>query len=388
MPTRIVSLALTLLLGAEATGIQAAVPGPNVITVQTVRDRPSVSLGATVVPLTDVTLSAQLPGRVEYIAGEEGDSFEKGVLLVSLNDDELLAQRRAAVATIGNADSALRAAGVQYSRELWAPQSWNGTGGMGIPSMFDQLFTRPMAGMMGPSMGQPSPWVERGADLYASGARIEQAQNTLRQAISQLHTLDAKLRDSKSLAPMDGVIIKKFVEVGDAVQPGQPMFEFADIEFLQIQVDVPARLMPGIRKGMIVPAKLDIGDTRVDVRVAQIFPMADPDRHTVTVKFDLPRGSAAAPGMYSEVLIPDVNAAARELPVVPMSAIRRRGSLPGVYVLNDQNQPELRLIRVGDKVDRDHISVLSGLRAGERILMTPESGVAPGWVPSQPSSQK
>ena len=46
------------------------------------------------------------------------------------------------------------------------------------------------------------------------------------------------------------MITKKLVEVGDTVQPGQPMLEFADIQYLQVQVEVPARIMPGVREGM------------------------------------------------------------------------------------------------------------------------------------------
>lgn len=96
--------------------------------VQVTRIEPHVTLGATVVPYKEVTLSAQMPGRVEYIAGEEGDRFDKAAVLVALGDDELLAGRRAATAELANADSAMRAANVQYSRELYAPQSRSSPG--------------------------------------------------------------------------------------------------------------------------------------------------------------------------------------------------------------------------------------------------------------------
>ena len=45
-----------------------------------------------------------------------------------------------------------------------------------------------------------------------------------------------------------------------------------------------------------------------------------------------------------------------------------RGSLPGVYVMNENNQRELRLVRTGDDVGSDGVAILSGLRAGERVL--------------------
>ena len=125
----------------------------------------------------------------------------------------------------------------------------------------------------------------------------------------------------------------------------------------------------GVKKGMIVPARLDVGNVNVQARVATIFPVADPDRHTVTVKLDLPTGAPGGAGMYAEVMINDINAKVRELPVVPKSALVWRGSLPGIYVMNDQNQRELRLVRTGDDVGVEGIAILSGLRAGERVFV-------------------
>jgi hypothetical protein len=91
--------------------------------------------------------------------------------------------------------------------------------------------------------------------------------------------------------------------------------------------------------------------------------------------------------MYAKVLVPDFNAPARANPVVPESAIRYNGSLPGVYVLDDQGNAELRLIRVGEPVPRGLITVLSGLRPGERILADPPPGIAAGWSTQQQQQQ-
>ena len=122
--------------------------------------------------------------------------------------------------------------------------------------------------------------------------------------------------------------------------------------------------MPGVKKGMVVPARLDVGDVEIQARVVQVFPVADPERHTVTVKLELPPGAPGGAGMYAEVMINDINAEVRELPVVPRDALVWRGSLPGIYVMNDNNKRELRLVRTGDDVGTDGVAILSGLRAG------------------------
>ncbi len=368
------ALAAGILVGAAVPGQAVSQVSGDYFTVQQARGAPTVSLGGTVIPYKEVTMSAQLPGRVKFLAGIEGDTFKEGDLLVALDDSELLANRNSALAQLANADAQLRAAGVQYSRELWSPQSKQAPGGMGLPNLFDQMFTRPMESFS----GTRSQGVERGADLYSSGVQIQQAQNAIVSARSQIQAIDAKLRDAKSLAPFDGVIMKKFVEVGDTMQPGQPLLVYADVEYLQIMVDVPARLRPGLNEGMMLQAQLDVGNQVVPVRVAQIFPMADAQRHTVKVKFDLPQG-VSAPGMYAKVQVPDFTAPARNYPVIPSSSIRYNGSLPGVYVLNAEGKPELRLIRVGEALEGGYTSVLSGLSQGERVLRNPSVGIASGW---------
>jgi len=222
-------------------------------------------------------------------------------------------------------------------------------------------------------------YVDRQADLYGYGTQLTQAQNQQLQAKSAIEEIDAKLRDTRSFAPFDGVITRKMVEEGDTVQPGQPLVVFADLTYLQVEVDVPMRLMSGLKKGMLIPVKIDVGNLRVDARVAQIFPSADPERHTVKVKFDLPLDVPGGPGMYAEVMIPDNSTASADVPVIPDSAVLWRGSLPAVYVATDDNRTELRLIRLGEYVSGNQVAVLSGLKVGERIYATPPAGASSDW---------
>lgn len=364
-----------ILVGALTLGATAVVAAPDyyadVITVQVIQHKSEVVLGGTVVPAKQVTIAAQMPGKVEYIAGTEGDRFAKNSELVALDDDELLAQRRAAIAQMGNADAALRNAGVQFNRELESPSSRNTISGMGVPGMFDQMFTRNFSDMM----GYQSPGTERRADLYARSTGVDQARSSFLQAQSRVEEIDAKLKDVIGYAPFDGVIVKKLVEIGDIVQPGQPLIEFADTESLQIRVDVPARIMPGITDGQAMRARLDVGDTPILVKVAQIFPMADPRRHTVTIKLDIDANAPAAPGMYAEVMVPNLNSPTETIPVIPESAIVQRGSLPAVFVVQPDGSTQLRVVRTGTRIDENNISVISGLSGGERILDKPRPGM-------------
>jgi multidrug efflux pump subunit AcrA (membrane-fusion protein) len=362
----------------------------SIYTVRSVPVGATVTLGGTVTPDREVTLSAQMPGRVEIIAGEEGDFFKKNTLLVRLDDDELRAQWAAAAADLANAGVAWRNAGVQFNRELLSPKQETVPGGMGLPSLFERTIVDPMR-FMAPDqmMAQGSPRYERFAYAYGYHSQLEQARNSYFQAQSRMRQIEASVRDTLSVAPFDGVIVKKFVEVGDTVQPGQPLLQFADMRRLQIRVDVPARLMPGVKRGMQVTSHLDVGNRQVQAWVARIWPVADAQRHTVTVEFDLAPGAPAGPGMYAEVTIPDISAPMRNLPVIPKKALIRRGSLQAVYVIKGTGEPhedELRMVRVGDPDPRDpqYVSILSGLEPGERIRIRhyPEisGGRESGWT--------
>lgn len=362
-----VFLTATVVFGAAAVARDGQFE--DVFVVKQSSETPTVVISGNVVPFKEVTLAAQLPGRVKFIAGIEGETFEAETTLVAIDEDELLAKRNAAYAQLAAADAEMRNAGVQYSRELWSPQSSSGPGGMGIPNLFDQMFTRPAEDFM----GQRDRGAERSADLYGASTRMEQARSAIMRTQSEIRAIDAKLRDAKSLAPFDGVIVEKYVEEGDTVQPGQPMLKFADVTWLQIDIDVPARLAQGLQPMSVLQdaATFDDHPAPVAVRIAQVFPMADVQRHTVKVKLDIPQG-VSKPGMYAKVLIPDTTGpATSQLPVIPSTAIRYRGSLPVVYVQNEGGEPELRMIRQGKRLDNGMTMVLSGIAPGDRVYPNP-----------------
>ncbi len=360
------SLSLTLL-----TGWSALAQADTVITVGVKSHGGAVILGGSVIPLKEVTLAAQIPGRVISIAGEEGDEFTAGTVLVKINDDDLQAKKSAVEAQLNSAKNSMQNAQVQYNRELWNPRVYNPRpmAGMGMPSMFDGFFNNMDDNNFMPGGNSGNKSIERHADLVTQGTQVASARSHVTEAESGLRAINAKLRDTKAIAPFDGVIMKKMVEIGDTVQPGQPLIIFSYSKFLRIQAEVPARLMPGLKKGMVVPARLDVGNILINARVAQISPVADSQQHTVTVKFDLPEGVPGGPGMYAEVMIPDVNSPSRALPVVPMAAIQKKGSLPSVMVLDDENKPKMRLVRIGEVIDENTVTILSGLKPGERILV-------------------
>ncbi len=375
----------------------------QIVTVNNIKTGTHIVLGGTVVANKEIVLTAQISGRVDYVAGNEGDWFNTGQVLVALNHDNILAQREQAIANLYRTEASLGNAKVNFTKEYWAPQAYrdfnnqqkelnanSAMTSMGyFPSMFEKFFSMGPMGSM-PGMNKSSsnflypdtnlnPWVNRDLDLYNKKNHVSMAKSQIMAMRSRINEIDTHLRDARSISPFQGVIVEKLVEIGDTVQRGQALIKYSDTRSLQLQVAVPARLVSALNKGSIVPAKLDVGNTYIEVRVAQIFPTADSQRHTVTVKFDLPDNVPGGPGMYAEVMVQDINTPIKNMPVIPSSAIVRRGSLPAVFVLNNKNKAELRLVRLGDQVDNQHVAVLAGLRPGENIFAYPHPGMRSGW---------
>lgn len=335
-----------------------------------------VNLGGTVIPFKEVTLTAQMPGQVNYIAGIEGDVFQGNSLLVSIDDDALRAQRSAAMAQWNQASYAYQNAYAQYNRELWSPKSEQGMPGMGMPNLMDQMFSKPM----GNAMGVGDSDVEKRADLTNAMSRVKEAQAQMAQIKAQIDEIDVRLNDTKSIAPFDGVIVEKLVEAGDTVQPGQAMLKFAKSNHLSIELNIPVNLMQGIQKGQVLMARIANG-TPIQVRVSQVFPVANSQQHTVKVKMDLPLGAPAAPGMYAQVAVDNASSQNQAFPVIPASAIVKRGSLPSVFVFDpNTNKVSMKIVRVSRSSQNSNRTVLSGLNEGEQIVVNPPASIMSGWV--------
>ena len=350
----------------------------NFVAVQSAVSNSQTVLGSTVIPYKTVTLTAQFPGRIMLIAGDVGAKFPAGSVLVKINDDALKAKKNMVAAQLQSAQAALKNSQLQYNREMISPRSKNigSMPGMGIPSMMDIYFTRPFAD----AMGTTDTDYNRYTDLMNSATGVTQARTQVMQAMAQLSEINATLENASSVSPFEGMILKKMVEEGDTVQPGQPLLQFGFVKYLRTKADVPEVLVNSLKKGMIIPVK--IGGRKSQARVAQIHPVADAARHTVVVKFDLKTGINASPGMYAELFLPDVSGNGAMVVTIPKTALIKGRSLPSVLVLDEKNNTTLlRLLRLGVDQGNGKVQVITGVKVGEKIVDNPPSGALSGWMP-------
>lgn len=336
----------------------------------------SVSIAGTVAANKSVQLTAQMPGRISTIAGEEGDRFNANSILVSMDDTALLAKMDAAMANRDAAGAAIRNAQAQLDRERYSPRSnssGSAPGGMGMPSMMDQMFSAPMQDMMG--------WrdqdAERYSDLVGAETRLAQATTNFKAADANIAELHAVLRDTKSIAPFDGVIEKVYVEVGDTIQPGQPILDFSETANYKVEADMPVRLSNTLRVGQHLPVKMDGAGPEVKATVTRIHPVADRRLHTIRVELSLPVGTMATTGQYAEISVTDTSTSSSQL-AIPTTAIIRKGGLPLIFGVGEDGTARLRVIRIGDDANGNMQPVLSGIHEGDLIVASPPPGFRAG----------
>ena len=108
--------------------------------------------------------------------------------------------------------------------------------------------------------------------------------------------------------------------------------------------------------------------------VAEVVPAVDPATRTLLVKIDLPEDPALRSGMFARARFV---AGDREALRVPRGALVKRGGMDGVFVVND-GVASFRLLQLAADGSGDAVEVLSGLRAGDRVVLDPPSTLTEG----------
>lgn len=355
---------------------------PQVATTEVVQQSlvARTKMGGYVEPRQTVHLTAQSGGRVVFIAGREGVPVMPGQVVVGLDEERLMSDYRSAWAHLSSEMSGTQNAQVQLYNKLNGPT----TSPMGGPAYdaYDRT-TVPFYNMMQPFFGgsqmQPQSDQQRSyANRSQARSDYERQQAGMVGAQTKIDAIESQLRDRRSIAPFPAIILTKHVNLGDVVQPGQALMDIAQTNQLDLKLEVPARLVTNLRIGSPVPVVLE-GNVTLDGYVDQIYPGANVAQHTVTVKLALPPDAPAAPGMYASALLVEPPAPGEVVssPVIPSSALVYRGSLPSVFAIGSEGRVELRVIRIGE-TQGDRVVVLSGLKAGEKVVTSPSQSMRSG----------
>ncbi|MBS0316737.1 MAG: efflux RND transporter periplasmic adaptor subunit [Proteobacteria bacterium] len=343
LPARMVALLLAGTLAAcHQSPREAAPPAPPplaTLAVQPIPVQREQTWDGVVEAVDATTIAAQTNARVEQLAVDVGDRVAKGDVLLRLTDVEQRSARRGAAAAVASAQAAYDEAQANWKRASELSQR-----GLIARAQLDQALAR----------------------RDSTRAALDAAQAGLRSAGEQAGYTVVR-------APFDGVVTRRFVQVGEAVQSGpptpQPLIAMASLAALRVDVVVPQSAVAAIRQSQSAAVLPDAADA-APVRAGKVtvFPYADPVSHSFRVRVELPGGTSGLyPGMTVKVAFP-VGSGDRLL--VPESALIQRSEVSGVYVVGADHSVLLRQLRVGQR-HGDEVEVLSGLAAGERIAIDP-----------------
>ena len=171
-------------------------------------------------------------------------------------------------------------------------------------------------------------------------------------------------------SPAAGVVIKKQALLGHYVKAGEHQYDIADLSSVWVDVDIYEYELPWVYKGMTAEMDLAyIPGKRYSGKVLFIYPYLDPKTRTARLRLSFPNpDDSLKPGMYANVYLQ--NTLPGERLVVPQEAVLDSGEKKRVFVSLGKGKFEARQVTLGVEGNDHMFEVLSGLSAGERIVLS------------------
>lgn len=322
-----------------AVNVEAA--SVAVATSRRVADGPRLS--GTLQPQQSATIIAEVGGTVTAVNGSEGQNVGRGTLLAVISDESAAQGARSAQTAVQSAQTAVAVA----RRELDRSSSLAAAGA--VPRR----------------------------DVDVARAQVANAQGQLAQAQAQLSEARKRVGHQRVVAERAGTISEKRVSVGDVVTQGAPLFTIVDLSSLQLEASVTSDALAALRPGAAVDVEVrGYAKERFTGTVTRIAPTVDPSTGQVRVYVVIGNeGRRLVGGLFAEGTVTTV---ARMGIVIPLAAVDESGAQPAVTRINN-GVAERVAVRLGVRNEAEGIvEVLSGLKAGDRVLNGPARTIAPG----------
>jgi HlyD family secretion protein len=374
----IAPLAVAVALAAWWTFREAE--GPRVVALTPIR-RPMVQTIVTsgrVVQRRQSKLGAMIQGTVEQVLVDDGDRVEADALLVRLADDDALASLAEAEGFVSESEArltrvqgvgrrmaaqALRQANIEAKQtevEFQRQAKLAGTGAVSEISFErarrdrDEARSKRISASLQAAAAAPE-----GSDVAAAAAVLAQAE-------ARLEAAQVAVERTRIRAPSSGVVLKRHIEPGEVIRPGDPLVTFAGDGPLKVRIQPDESNLALLQVGQRAQVSPEaFPEQRVDASIDRIAPSVDPVRGTVEVDLAIEDESDLRPDMTVTVEI-EVGRSPSAL-LMPSWAIRDLGSeTPWVLVAED-GEARRREVKLGLEGD-DLVEVVSGLSEDDRVL--------------------
>ena len=220
---------------------------------------------------TEVTVAAETGGRLLTLTVEEGDRVAKGAAVGAVDTIPLILERRAVAAR--------RAAGASRAREAGATIA-----ALEVQhAMAEREHARTERLLRNAAAtAQQGDRAEREVRVIkeqVAGARAARATLTQELAAldAQVALIDERLTRSRVVSPLAGTVLARYVEPGEFVQPGQPLFKLASLDSLTFRAYVSGSQLGTLRLSQTVTVGVDRADSiaKVPGRVTWIASAAE-----------------------------------------------------------------------------------------------------------------
>lgn len=344
----IMSIIIMVVSGCGKAKEQAAA---DVITVETAD-----------VQIMDITKYAGYSGRVKGSSEEEvmpklarrvtavhvieGQAVQQGQVLVSLDSSMLDTAVQQAEAGVASARAAQAANEVQRQTAL---------------ANYNRMLELHNAAAVSDQALEAAKAQYDALNTGAAEAGVAQAQAGLSMAWQSLS-------DCEITSPMNGIVGRVDVSVGETTSPQNPVAVINNTADLEIEVKVSETDISSIQAGTAVKVQINaIGAEPLTGTIKGVASVADPVTRTYPVKISLPNIAAAQvkSGMFAEVLLGTQRRAG--VMGIPMAAVLPKSGESIVYVVNEENRAQAVIVQTGLN-DGKYTEITSGLQLGQTVI--------------------
>jgi RND family efflux transporter MFP subunit len=338
----------------------------------------TLSIAGEFLPYQEVELHAKVAGYIQKINVDIGDRVHKGDILAILEIPELEAQLQAA------------RAGVRHSQEEITRAQNDVSRAEADHAALHAAATRlKQASAARPGLIAEQELDDATAKDRSTEAQVDSAKSTLGAARQQLEVSQADQQHyaalseySRITAPFDGVVTWRYADTGSLIQAGTsgasalPVVKLSQVKVLRLRIPVPESLASDVRDGEPVDIRVKATDQHLSGKVIRSTDALDRSTRTMQVEVDVSNADyKLAPGMYADVSLRVQNDP--DALTLPLQAINRTADKTTVLLVNSQNHVEEREIRTGIE-GSDRIQVLSGVNAGDRVIVGNLGAYRPG----------
>jgi RND family efflux transporter MFP subunit len=337
-----------------------------------------ITVSSELVPFQEIDVYAKQSGYVKKLMVDYGTHVKAGQVMAILEIPELEAQLQEDQAEIKNSlnevtraqhelaryQAQYKAVHLQYTRLNGVFQSQPGI------------------------VAQQEVDDSQGKDLAAS-SQVDASQAALEAAQSKLSVSKAKMAHDQTLfdysritAPFSGIVTERFANLGTLVQAGTtsssaiPIVKLSEDDLFRLVIPVPESYVHFIRVGDPVDVHVPSLNRTFPGKVARFSAGVREDTRTMHTEVDVKnKGGALVPGIYAQA---DLTLEQRDdVPTIPLQALNHEGEKTTVFIVDGSGQIEDRAVNLGIQTATD-AEVVSGLKAGEEVIVSDRGGLKPG----------